>query len=176
MSSAVVLDTNVLLVADGQHPDVGDECLAKCVDLLEQVRRRGVIVIDDEYRVLREYQGKLPGKGKRLGSVFLKWLQQNKTNRLRVHQVTINESSVDWFEEFPDQTLQRCFDPKDRKFVAISAAHPDKPDICEATDCKWLDWAGALSQNGIKVIFCCPKDILKFYSNKFPDKDHPSLP
>lgn len=175
MKSAIVLDTNVLLVADSQHPDVGDECLTKCVELLERVKRRGVVVIDDEYRVLSEYQNKLSGTGKSLGSVFLKWLLQNQKNHKWVYPVSLNESSLDWFDEFPDQELQKHFDPPDRKFVAIAAAHPDKPDIWQATDCKWLDWRDALSQSGIGVAFCCPDEIQRFYKNKFPDKNLPSL-
>ena len=71
------------------------------------------------------------------------------------------------FESFPDDTDLANFDATDRKFVAVSGAHPDKPSIAQATDSKWLDWAPALKRHGIEVSFLCKADIQGFHDNKF---------
>lgn len=72
-----------------------------------------------------------------------------------------------------DEQLERLgaelinFDAPDRKFVAVSAAHPDRPPIAQAADSKWLDWAPALQRHGIQVEFLCLVDIQRFHDKKF---------
>jgi hypothetical protein len=59
------------------------------------------------------------------------------------------------------------FDAPDRKFVAVAAAHADRPPILQAADSKWLDWQDALKEHGITVELLCPQDIRRFHANKF---------
>lgn len=172
-----IIDTNVLLVANEQHADVSPNCVEACVQRLLAMRKSGVTVIDDGYRILGEYQNKTklnPPKG--VGDIFLKWLLREAGNPLRVEQVTITENEENCFTEFPDPALERHFDAPDRKFAAVAHAHPEKPSIWQAVDCKWLDWWPALQAKGIRVEFLCPDDICQFYSNKFPGKPLPVLP
>lgn len=173
----VVIDTNVLLVANEQHADVSPECVMTCTQRLLDIQKGDVVVLDDEYRIILEYQNKTkPGKSKRVGDVFLKWLLQNQGNIRRVESVHITETASDHFAEFPDQNLQPSFDPPDRKFPAVANTHPDKPTILQAVDCKWLDWWPALRAKGINIEFLCRDDICRFYGNKFPGKAIPDLP
>lgn len=171
-----VIDTNVLLVANGQHPDVSEDCVIACVKRLQSIQKSGVVVIDDGYRLVGEYSHKTsltPPTG--VGDKFLKWmLQHNGTPR--VEQVSLNETGPDCFSEFPDLALEPLFDAPDRKFAAVAHAHPDKPAIWQATDSKWLDWWPALQVKGIKVDFLCPTDVCAFYGKKFPEKPAPRLP
>lgn len=172
-----VIDTNVLLVANGQHIDVSQECVAECVRRLRDMEKAGVTVIDDDYRILREYRHKTsltPPKG--VGDVFLKWLLREAGNSARVELVSLKELDKDQFVEFPDAVLQPAFDASDRKFAAVANAHPDKPPVWQAADCKWLDWWSALQAKGIRVEFLCPDDACAFYRNKFPNKRLPALP
>ncbi len=123
--SCVVIDTNVLLVANDRHPDVSPECVLECVDRLERIQKTGVVVIDDDWHIVGEYKNKIqfkPPKG--VGDVFLKWLLQNQSNLRRVNRVSITETVPDTFAEFPDSGLQAKFDPSDRKFPAVANAHP----------------------------------------------------
>lgn len=174
--NAVVIDTNVLLVANQQHADVSEECVLACTAKLLDAKTK-VVVIDDDFRILNEYQNKTSAKqNTRMGDVFLKWLLQNKANTDRVHQVTITEAAGDNFVEFPDHTLQPHFDAPDRKFPAVANAHANKPPVLQAADCKWLNWWPALHATGITVDFVCPKDICSFYGNKFPAQPIPALP
>ncbi|MBW9248177.1 MAG: hypothetical protein ACYCR3_03610 [Acidithiobacillus sp.] len=172
-----VIDTNVLLVANGQHADISTDCVTECVRRLQAMEKSGVTIIDDNYRILGEYQHKTslnPPKG--VGDVFLKSLLRNVGNQARVEQVRLTETAENCFVEFPDPTLELVFDPPDRKFAAVAHAHPDKPPVLQATDCKWLDWWPALQVKDVRVEFLCPDNAREFYIKKFPDKPLPALP
>lgn len=172
-----VIDTNVLLVANRDHQDVSADCVTACVERLLTMERSGIVVIDDGYRILGEYQNKTrlnPPKG--VGDVFLKWLLRHAGNAARVEQVPLTELPTGFFAEFPDAVLQKDFDPPDRKFAAVAHAHPERPPIWQAADSKWLDWWPALLAKGVQVEFLCPADACKFYRNKFPRKPEPVLP
>jgi hypothetical protein len=56
--NAEVVDTNVLLVANGQHSDISLECVINCARRLEELTRDKVLVVDDGYEIVREYQNK----------------------------------------------------------------------------------------------------------------------
>ncbi|MBX7169297.1 MAG: hypothetical protein K1X74_23395 [Pirellulales bacterium] len=172
-----VIDTNVLLVANGVHADVSSECTAECVRRLLAMQGSGVIVIDNGFRILGEYLHKTrlnPPKG--VGDVFLKWLLREAGNPARVEQVTLTEKADDCFVEFPDPALQPAFDAADRKFAAVAHAHPDRPPVWQAADCKWLDWWQPLRARGVRVTLLCEEDVCRFYAKKFPHKPVPALP
>ena len=171
-----VIDTNVLLVANGQHADVTEDCVIACVTRLQALQRSGVVVIDDDQRIMGEYRHKTslkPPNG--VGDKFLKWVLQH-TATSRVEQVSLNETADNRFVEFPDPELELLFDPPDRKLAAVAHAHPEKPVIWQAADSKWLDWWPALRAKGVEVDFLCPDDVCTFYAKKFPEKPAPQMP
>ena len=175
--SPAVIDTNVLLVANGSHPDTSARCRMACVSRLLAHQQAGVVVIDDAYRILGEYQNKTrPNQPKGVGDAFLKWLLQNCATVTRVHQVTIHETRPDEFAEFPDHGLQPDFDAPDRKFAAVANAHPAKPPVWQAADSKWLNWWPQLQAADVRVEFLCPDDALRFHAKKFPKAPVPALP
>lgn len=172
-----VVDTNVLLVANGQHHDVSPACVATCVAHLQAMQAHGTVVIDSGHRILGEYLHKTQANRPRgVGDLFLKWLLRNEANRHRVEQVPLSETGENRFAEFPGAELQERFDPSDRKFAAVAHAHPDHPPIWQAADSKWLDWWPALSASGVRVDFLCPQDACRFHRDKFPDQPTPALP
>ena len=157
--SAIVIDTNVLLVADGQGEHMSEECLIECVERLERVRTSEQVVLDDGWFILGEYQNKLDPNGQPTpGNAFVKWLLQAQ----RIAWVTITPTNAEQttFAEFPpDAALEESFDPADRKFVAASNAHPDKPPILQSADSKWLGWEDQLKQHGIRVEVLCRAEL-----------------
>lgn len=158
-----IVDTNVILVANKQHRDVTPQCIDKCALALQTIMQRGRIALDDRFRILNEYQNKTqPRKGKGAGDVFLKWALRNNANPDRCDRVSIIEHATRGFESFPDDAELAMFDPPDRQFVAVSAAHPEHPPILQAADAKWLTWAPALKRHGINVEFLCKEDIQRF--------------
>jgi len=173
----VVIDTNVLHVAEGMHGETSAECGLACSQRLLEIKNTGTVVIDDGFRALGEYQRKFDLKRHRgAGAAFLKWLLQNKANPKRVVRVSLTETAEDCFAEFPDSQLEAAFDRSDRKFPAIANAHPAKPPILQAVDSKWLHWWPALAKSGIRVEFLCPDDICRFFGSAFPGKPVPDLP
>jgi hypothetical protein len=166
--NCIIIDTNVILVTSGQHQDISLECHKNCILQLQLIEKHGHVVIDDGYRILQEYSNKTtPNRPKNLGDAFVKWLQRNKGNASRCTQISITEHHERGFESFPDDPELHSFDPPDRKFVAVAAAHPEKPRILQAADCKWLDWESALNRHGINVEFICKDDVERFHKKKF---------
>lgn len=173
----IVVDTNVILVANNAHEGVSPACVLICIKQLEYLTKSGVFVVDDAYRIVSEYQNKTNHKkGKGVGDVFLKWVMQNLSNPSRCHQVPLTEIGEHDFAEFPVPALVAAFDPPDRQFAAVANAHPNKPPILQAADCKWLDWWPQLKAAGIDVEFLCTDDVCRFYTKKFPKKPLPALP
>ncbi len=172
-----VIDTNVLLVANGDHEDISEACVVECVRRLRDMQANGTVVVDDGYRIVGEYQNKCrPNVQKGTGDVFLKWLLRHTANSARVHLVPLTERAPDRFVEFPDPVLELRFDAPDRKFAAVAHAHSEKPPVWQAADCKWLDWWPSLADHGVHVDFLCPDDACRFYARKFPDGPAPALP
>ncbi len=158
--NAVVLDTNVLLVADGQADQMSAMCKAECAKRLEVVRAGERVVLDRSWLILREYQNKLNASGKppTPGNLFLEWLLSNQRSNLHVAHVVITPTNAERtkFAEFPpDAALESSFDPADRKFVAVAHAHPEKPPIVESADSKWLGWEADLLRHGIRLEVLC---------------------
>jgi hypothetical protein len=163
----VVIDTNVLLVANEQHPDVSPDCVIACIEALDRVRAHGLAVIDDGYEILREYERRTaPNTGNQVGDAFLKWLYQNAGNRQRVIRVHIEKHAGRGYVEFPDDGNLMGFDHADRKFVAVAAAHPNRPPILQGTDSKWTEWTDRLLVHGIEISFLCPADVDRFIRRK----------
>lgn len=162
-----VVDTNVVLVANGQHEAVSPACVAECALRLQAVMRDGHLALDDRFRILSEYQNKTQARrGKQPGDAFVKWALQNNANASRVHLVKILEHGSRGFESFPDDRELEMFDPPDRKFVAVARSHADRPPILQAADSKWLGWAAALSRHQVEVDFLCKADIERFQAQK----------
>lgn len=165
--SVLVIDTNIILVANGQHSKVSPSCVINCVLALQEVMRSGKLILDEGFLILLEYQNKTQPKiGNRPGDAFVKWALNNRSNSKHVETVALVKHHERGFESFPDELELANFDVADRKFVAVSAAHFDKPSISQATDSKWLEWAPALKRCGIRVDFLCESDIQKFQKKK----------
>jgi hypothetical protein len=162
-----IVDTNVILVANGQHADVDPECVAECALRLQNLMTNGRIALDDAYEILLEYQNKTqPKSGNRPGDAFVKWALQNNRTVAKCDLVPLEVHPERGYVSFPDDSRLEAFDPPDRKFVAVSAAHSDHPPILQAADSKWLAWEPSLKQHGVEVQFLCPDDIRRFRDNK----------
>lgn len=166
--TAAVVDTNVVLVANGQHQDISAECVKNCALELQTIMRAGTLVLDNGFLILAEYLNKTqPKTGNRPGDAFVKWALQNRVNRQFVDLVPLQDHDARGFETFPNDPALDRFDGPDRKFVAVAGAHAGQPPILQAADSKWLDWSTALAQHGITVSFICLSDIEQFHKNKF---------
>jgi len=164
-----VVDTNVPVVANGSSEQASPECVKTCAIRLEQLTRKGQLLLDDKWLILEEYTANLRSSGQPgVGDAFLKWVLTNRCNPKRCEQVAItpkNSAETD-FEEFPSDPALKDFDPTDRKFVAVAVAHPDRPPILQAVDTKWWEMKEPLHKAGITVDFLCEKDIRSILHRK----------
>lgn len=162
-----VVDTNVILVANGQHTEVGPDCVTTCTLRLQKIMAKERIALDDMWKILGEYQNKTqPKTANRPGDAFVKWALRNNANNERCDLVPITPDNQRGYQEFPADARLADFDAPDRKFVAVASRHPGQPTILQAADSKWLRWAPALRSHGITVDFLCPSDIKRFQQNK----------
>jgi hypothetical protein len=154
----VVVDTNVLVVANGKTPHASKECILACIEEIDKIyRSHNIIVLDDAWHILREYGNNLRDEGEPgLGDAFLKWLHQNNSNLLHCEQVPITPLPGGSFSEFPREESLAGFDPSDHKFVAVSRAHPHNPPILNAVDTDWWHFRHSLQRHGIEIVFLCP--------------------
>lgn len=156
---SVVIDTNVLMVANEEFPpeQADEDCVHACVERLRAIQNQTSkerVVLDEDGRLIGEYQQTLKsGKQPSTGHAFLHWLYQAGWNAELCDRVAIHctDEANQIFEEFPDHPHLAEFDVSDRKFVATANAHRGNPTILQAVDAKWMGWEEALNECGIKL-------------------------
>ena len=167
----VVVDTNVVVVANGRSEQASSDCVETCGEWLEEIMRGEVkLVLDNRWIILREYMQNLRSNGADVGDRFLGWLLVNKDERCDLVPITPVDGSENEFEEFPDDPALDSFDPDDRKFIAVACAHPEKPPILQAVDSQWLDFRNAFRRNGVTVEFICEDDIQRLHRSTGTEK------
>ena len=160
--TAKVIDTNVLIVANGEAGHASLDCLSHCITALEGARRQ-LIVIDDGFRIFSEYKHQVNPSGQPgVGDAFLLWLLQNWANPTRCETVPLTPNSRNSFDEFPDDPDLAAFDPSDHKFVAVANASINTPEILNAVDSDWWHFRHILERNGIVIRFICPDQEAKW--------------
>jgi hypothetical protein len=160
--SAFVVDTNVPVVANHRAEQASPRCVLACVAALEEVHERGLVVLDDERRVLKEYMDNLSMSGQPgVGDYFMKWVWENQAVSERCEQITITprQEAPDDFEEFPRDPELAEFDRADRKFVALALASAQRPTVLNAVDSDWWLFGAALARHGVRVDNLCPDQL-----------------
>lgn len=154
-----VIDTNVLVIADGRANHVSDLCQTDCIQFLADARSAGHILVDDRHLILGEYLNQLRHGGQSgAGWAFYKWLHDHRNVRMLMVHITPIPGPDENYEQFPPNESRVRFDRSDRKFVAVALASGKNPPIANATDSDWADYHDALREAGVTVQFLCPTD------------------
>ena len=154
-----VVETNVLIVANGGSSQANRACMEKCIDLLLEVSETASAALDeggkifDEYSAYCNYSGE-PGPG----DEFFAWLHENKWTACRLVSITPHDDRG--YEEFPDAEDLQTFDRSDRKFVATALGCDPTATIYNAVDSDWSHHAAPLAAAGVTVKELC-RDCLK---------------
>ena len=154
----VVVDTNVPLVANRRAEQASQQCILACTQRIRDIAAgRNVLVLDDGWHILREYQNRLRSDGQPgPGDAFLKWVLTNRANPQRCEIVHITPVDDDRrYLEFPSDPDLDGFHQDDRKFVAVAIAHQEHPPVLNAVDSDWWEYRRALSNHGVRVDFVC---------------------
>jgi hypothetical protein len=106
---SVVIDTNVLVVANGKHGAALPACVAACIDALD-LARQGQVAVDDAQLILSEYRKHCSFAGQPgVGDAFFKWLWNRQADARHCVPVRITPHATRGFAEFPaDPMLHRC--------------------------------------------------------------------
>ena len=168
--NTVILDTNVIVIANGQTPQASTDCVRRCRERLDLILGGSEkVVLDYGQRILREYRRNLkderhPRRGR--GDLFMQWLRQNQWNEERcslVHITPLADNGTD-FAEFPNEdTALADFHKKDRKFIAVALAYQQTfgqaATLLLAIDRGWIAFVDALAAHGVAIDFLCEADI-----------------
>jgi hypothetical protein len=157
---AVVVDTNVAMVASRLNPQADERCVSACIKQLKEIMDAGGLFIDDSGLILREYTKNLGFRGQPgPGHAFAKWAYSHQAIPEKITRVDITQRlDLDWrrFDQFPDQPNLSTFDKSDQKFVAVAVASGQNPPILHATDKGWWNHKDALATAGVSVESLCP--------------------
>ena len=149
------------MVANRQAPQASPQCVISCVQRLRRLQECHIVVLDNDWHILREYMAKLRSSGQPgVGDAFLKWVLTYQANPRHCEQVAITVSDDGGFLEFPNDEPLADFDRSDRKFVAVALSHPERPAILNAVDRDWWDYRQALEKHGIIVEHLCPDAVV----------------
>lgn len=156
--TASIVDTNVLLVANGIHDDAnaepGTPCRLSAIDSLVKVMEERTLALDGGREILNEYSRKCSYAGQPgVGDRFFLWAHQNAAS---LTAVTLTAHPDRGFAEFPDDPALVGFDPDDRVFVATAMAGPQPNRIVNAVDSDYRNHQLALQRAGITVDELCP--------------------
>ena len=152
----MILDTNVLLTANGDAQHAPAHCVTRCLETLVETRHTAV-ALDMGQEILAEYHRNVRN-GFPLGPAlqFVRELLQNLGNPERCELVFITPDGTRGYAEFPGDDRLAAFDPSDRKFVAVSIASPSQHEILNAVDTDWAPADAALRAHGVEVRYLCP--------------------
>lgn len=147
-----VVDTNVLVVANGGHEGASSSCQLASIEALKGILSNGRIVVDCGGEISGEYRRYCNPSGQpKIGDMFYREVVLNYSQKLlRVDLVKNADGS---FVDFPVDPLLRNFDPSDRKFVAASVK--SGAPVMNSTDSDWLIHKEELKNNGISIEFVC---------------------
>lgn len=160
MKAAIVIDTNVPVVANGRASQAGDRCVEACITSLLDMRESRRVLLDTGGLILEEYRRNLSHSGQPgPGDAFFRWLWNNQANPDHCQQVPITPTQGEprGFAEFPDDPDLATFDQSDRKFVAVVIASGERPPVLNAADTDWWIHRTALNRHGIEPRFLCPE-------------------
>lgn len=171
---AVIVDTNVILVAKGMAAQASPACVLTCIERLERIVEGSErVVIDDNWEILAEYSDYEDDSttAARTGWGFLEWFLRNHENPAQCVKVHITPSADGTgFEEFPTDPALSDFDPSDKKFIAVAVVyenvHRQKVPILQAVDSNWYGFREAFAQNGLTIDFICEENIRLLYERR----------
>jgi hypothetical protein len=152
--SRAVVDTNVLIVANGKSDHASSECVIAAIDFLTHGESDAVIVLDSIGHIFSEYQNHCSFKGQPgTGDRFFLYLHQRQADVSRVQKVDIHPNDQGSYDEVP--RILSDFDRSDHKFVATVIADECRSVLVNCADSDWREAAQGLKQCAVEVVELC---------------------
>jgi hypothetical protein len=156
----VVLDTNVLAIAEGMHAKATDLSRSACLELVRRVKDGLVLTVDADDRILLEYLKVLRASPKGgVGRKVAEHLYHLRNGGSVCHMVALTPTAPPpaSFEEVPE--MLRDFDEDDHAFIGVAAA--DGAPILVGLDGEWWQRRADFAENGIDVQFLCLGQLIE---------------
>lgn len=156
---AYIVDTNVLIVANGRNTHASEVCQLTCIERLEQLKEEECLhLLDEEDEIWAEYEKYCDYKGlPGVGDMFFRWLYDNLGVEKIVLKLQIKSDEND-YPQIPSPDYDK-FDKGDRKFLALAFEAKKEgytPIIINATDMRsWKRFKKELENAGVEVEQLC---------------------
>lgn len=155
--TAKVVDTNVLVVANGRDTHASQKCQLATIEALQSVKDTDSLILDTGRRILDEYRKHCVYSGEPgVGDQFFIWAFNQQAG---LRSVSLVENEERGFDEFPDDPTLATFDPDDRVFVAVSIAAGIDNIILNAVDSDYIIHQDGLEAAGVHVEELCPSEL-----------------
>lgn len=168
-----IVDTNIPLKASDTSTTnpLDAKCSMACLQFIQQLMNsKDIVVLDANREILLEYKNNFTSHGQpTIASIFLQWIcrQLSLRTNSQVEMTWLTVIGDRQYSEFPQNSTLDGFDLSDRKFIALSNAHPDHPPVYEGSDCLWWGFKDALSALGIQVVFVCEEYVRTKYEETY---------
>lgn len=150
----VVIDTNVLIVANGKASHMSTDCSIAAIDFLEYAESDAIVVLDSSSLIFEEYERHCSYRGQPgVGDRFFLHLHRTQADTRRVQKVDIHPDGNGSYNEVPEAL--REFDPSDQKFVATVVADEYRSVIVNCADSDWREASEELRESSIEVVELC---------------------
>lgn len=149
-----VVDTNVLISANGRDTHSDGPCRLACARELQSIRYESMVYVDDKGLIFGEYRNRLNFSGEPgVGDAFFKYIHENQFADSRVKRVRITPNCDEnrGFDELPENGLDRS----DRKFLAVAVVA--NASILNATDSDWHENQALLDDMPVVIRQLCPQ-------------------
>ena len=153
-----VVDTNVLVVAEGKRTGAGALCQKRAAEKPVSVQNNRSLVVDTSMEILRKYQRALtrhegePGPSQH----FYVWVASSGDHKL----VQLHPHPQRGFEAFPADPRLETFDRDDRKFVAAAiASGRNETQVVNAVDSDYSLHRAAFEEAGVSIQELCPEEL-----------------
>lgn len=154
MTDRIVVDTNVLRVANGSNEQADLKCELACIEALEKAKAgKQIVLLDASNLIMDEYRTPRSHSGMPAGNAFFKYLHNFEHSSKKILHIPIEVTPVEegGFANLPPNK----FDSDDRKFLAVAEAGDGR--VVNATDSDWSEHAAFIDSLGVCVIELCPQ-------------------
>ena len=170
----IILDTNVPAKASAAPqlcPEEELEMQRACIEYIGELVRRSdkELVLDLDYEIWKEYHNNV-SKETGMGKLFFRWLYDYCNIILPQDHIKLEKDKNGQYIDYPYDEHTKDFDESDKKFVALSNAHANKPPIIEAADGKWIGYEEAFKKYGIHIEFLDRDYVQRMYEQKILNK------
>ncbi|MCW1966506.1 MAG: hypothetical protein KIH69_000115 [Anaerolineae bacterium] len=148
--AALVIDTNVFVAASGDS-SASLQCELAAFQFIAALKdTQDHVIVDHDFKILGEYLNNLKQAAIPQSIGFELYKRLHDEGRFDYQIIAFDDAG---YAILP-HTCQTQ-DLNDRKFVAVALAHPDRPNIYNATDSDWKNDQAKLAECGVCVVQLC---------------------